>query len=270
VRETRKVRRAEASFGEEKAEASFRTPKVNRPSGTRGAIPISRHSAALRAGLSTIAAPRLFWHGRGATERMARSIAASTGTRKVGRVGVSDFNFKDSVRIEALEKLFRSCEIEFFVARLDDQEKAVGRGEREARNVEHWVIRRGHAVEREHAEYGGERGAQNGELKRNRNPGWPTVVRPTADNQGEADHVGVVTHEEAGKAAEDSTDEDETREQRGSEANGFSKAFDRNGRKDVDALEAGIVRAASGGEHLLGRLELGQQPVNGLASHADS
>src|ERR1700761_7135974 len=111
-------------------------------------------------------------------------------------------NLTYSGRIQACQKIFRFRGVEFSVLRFDRQKKLVLRGAVEARHVERRVIRLRKAIQREHAEHGAERRAQNGELERDRNPVRPTVVRLAAYVDRIAQHVGVPLHAKTGDAAE--------------------------------------------------------------------
>src|SRR4051812_33431344 len=84
-------------------------------------------------------------------------------------------------RMECLEELPDAVKVELRIAGLDDEEELVARGLIEAPHVEDGVIRHRQSVEGEHAEDGGERGDQDRALERDRNPGWPRVVRLAAD-----------------------------------------------------------------------------------------
>src|SRR5689334_9491878 len=64
-------------------------------------------------------------------------------------------------RAEAPEELRRALAVELGVARLDEHEEAVARGEREVRRVEDRVVRLGQTVQGEHPEDREERRAQN-------------------------------------------------------------------------------------------------------------
>src|SRR4051812_47213598 len=82
-------------------------------------------------------------------------------------------NIDDLAWMECLEKLPDAVELELRIAGLDDQKELVARGLIEAPHVEHRVIRHRQAVQREHAEDGGERGDQDRALEGDRDPGRP-------------------------------------------------------------------------------------------------
>src|SRR5580658_792931 len=178
-----------------------------------------------------------------------------------------DFNLKHSVWIQAFQKLFGLHQVETFVAHFYDEEKAVVGRQGEARDVEHRVVRRGQTVHRQHAEYGAQRGAQHREFEGDRNKRRPAVVRFAADVQRITDHVRVILHEEAGEAAEQPADEDDHGQDRAVEADGFGQSLDRQRRKRVNLLVAGVVGAVRGFQKFVGRLELGQQSVKWFALH---
>src|SRR5436189_3546253 len=71
-------------------------------------------------------------------------------------------------RPEGAQKFGRPLAVVEGIARLDEEEEAVARGEREVRHVEDRMIWFGQPVEGQHAEDAGERGAQHGRLERDR------------------------------------------------------------------------------------------------------
>src|SRR5882672_7744841 len=76
-------------------------------------------------------------------------------------------------RIERREELACPFQIELRIGRLDAEEEPVPARQREARHVEHWVIRLRQSVEREHAEYGGECRDENRAFEGHRNERGP-------------------------------------------------------------------------------------------------
>src|ERR1700722_14708794 len=198
-----------------------------------------------------------------ATQRAARVRA-----RRLG-LGIRElfFNFINSKRPQGVEENLGLVEIEIFVLGFDHQEKAVFRSQRETRDVEYRMIRPWQSVEREHAEDGAERGAQDGEFEGDRNEMRPAVVGLAADVERVADHVGVPLHAETGEAAEQATGKDDGRENGAMKADGFVETVDGQRRVSVDLAESGVVGALRGFEQLLGRLEFGEQSVNGLELH---
>src|SRR4051812_32078069 len=69
---------------------------------------------------------------------------------------------------EAAQKLGRLLAVVERIARFDEEEELVARGEREVRHVEDRMIRFGQPIEREHAEDACERRTQDRRLERNR------------------------------------------------------------------------------------------------------
>src|ERR1700683_228693 len=93
----------------------------------------------------------------------------------------SNFNFEYSVRLQSFQKLRCFDQIEFLVSRFHHQEKTVFRRQRKSRNVENWVIRCRQPIHSQHAKNRAKRSSENRQLKRNRYPSRPTVVRLAAD-----------------------------------------------------------------------------------------
>src|SRR5580693_7800053 len=69
-----------------------------------------------------------------------------------------DFNLKYSVWIQAFQEFLRFRQLETLVAHFYHQEKPVVRGQRESRDVEHRMVRRGQAVHRQHSKDGAQCG----------------------------------------------------------------------------------------------------------------
>src|ERR1043165_222856 len=84
-------------------------------------------------------------------------------------------------RPEASEELGGALALELGVAGFNQNEEAVARGEREVRRVEDRVIRLPQSRQREHAEDGEERRAQDRALERDGDERGPTVVGLAAD-----------------------------------------------------------------------------------------
>src|SRR4029077_6265093 len=61
-------------------------------------------------------------------------------------------NGRDLERVEGFQEVARRLDVELRIARLDAQEETVAAGQREARHVEHRVIRLPQGVQGEHAE----------------------------------------------------------------------------------------------------------------------
>src|SRR5262245_42708462 len=114
--------------------------------------------------------------------------------------------------LERFQKTARLGQIEFLVSRFDAQEKPVAARERESRYVEHRVIRLRQAVERQHAEHGGQRCAENRALEGHRNKRRPTVQRLSADVERIRDRRHPVLQEVSGNAANQSADEHDLRQ----------------------------------------------------------
>src|SRR5690348_3598016 len=106
-------------------------------------------------------------------------------------------NFEHSIGVQAFQKRFRLGEVELLVLRFDEQKEAVRTRTCEIGEIKYRMIRAREAIQPEHAEGGRQRGAENGQLERNRNPSRPAIVRTAADVPRPADHVGVIAHEKS-------------------------------------------------------------------------
>src|SRR4051812_38190395 len=82
-------------------------------------------------------------------ENVFSADSASSAFNVVGSIG----NCGDLPRVQGLEKVPRLVDVELHILRFDAQEEAIAAGEREARDVEHGVIRLRQTVQREHAEH---------------------------------------------------------------------------------------------------------------------
>src|SRR2546430_2992855 len=94
-------------------------------------------------------------------------------------------NIGDLPWLERFQKIPRLVELEFRIARVNDEKEFVARGLIESRHVEHRVIRHRQAVEREHSEDRRECRQQNRAFERDRNPRRPAV-------EGLAAHVDPI------------------------------------------------------------------------------
>src|SRR4029079_14552036 len=90
-------------------------------------------------------------------------------------------NCGDLPGTEGCQEVARPFEIEFRVGSLDTEEEPVPARQREARHVEHRVIRLRQAVQRQHAQHRGERGDENRALEGHRDERRPTVQGLSAD-----------------------------------------------------------------------------------------
>src|ERR671930_139760 len=109
-------------------------------------------------------------------------------------------------RPEASEELGGALAVELGVGRLDEDEEAVARGEREVRRVEDRVVRLRQPVQGEHAEDGEERRAQDRALEGDGDERGPAVVGLAADVDREVDDLDVDLQKEAERAAEQAPD----------------------------------------------------------------
>src|SRR5712691_10469038 len=155
-------------------------------------------------------------------------------TKTTIRISALPRDIRDLPRIERLQEIPHSVEIEFWIARLDDQEEFVARGLIESRHVKDRVIRHRQAVERQHAEHRRKSGYQYRAFERDRNPGRPTVERPSADVERIADDVRVPAHEESTHSADEAAEEDDDRELGVMHADGSVPTVNRKRRKSVD------------------------------------
>src|SRR5580704_7744417 len=180
----------------------------------------------------------------------------------------SNLNFEYSVRLQGFQKLRRLDQIEFLVSRFYHQKKTVFRRQRKSRNIKNRMIRRRQPVHSEHAKNRAKRSSENGQLKRNRYPRGPAVVRLAANIQRETDYVRVVAHKKAAKAAQKPPGKDHRRQLSRSKSNCLGHSFHGHRRECVDALVTGVVSTVCRSEKLFGRLEFGQQSVDSFALHA--
>src|SRR5208283_5758715 len=67
------------------------------------------------------------------------------------------------------------CQVEFWIARFDAKEEAIGGRAREAFDAEDRMIRLRQFVQGEHTDHGKNRGAKDGQFKGDGNEGGPTV-----------------------------------------------------------------------------------------------
>src|SRR5579862_9830614 len=79
----------------------------------------------------------------------------------------SNFNFKDSMRLQSFQKLRCLDQIEFFVSCFHHKEKTVFRRKRESCHVKYRMIRRWQPVHGQHAKNCAKGCAKNGQLERN-------------------------------------------------------------------------------------------------------
>src|SRR5262245_39984083 len=99
-----------------------------------------------------------------AAERRTRLLLRGSG--REGWQTNSVLNVGDLRRPEPRQELPGPLRVEARVGGLDAEEVAVLRRRREARRVEHRVVRRGQPVEREHSEHRRHRRAKDGALER--------------------------------------------------------------------------------------------------------
>src|SRR6185295_17786789 len=92
-------------------------------------------------------------------------------------------NGRDLPRIQGFEEAARRFELELRILRLDAQEETVAARQREARHVEHRVIRLRQPVQRQHAEHARERREEDRALEGHRDEGGPAVERLAPDVQ---------------------------------------------------------------------------------------
>src|SRR4051812_31187912 len=115
---------------------------------------------------------------------------------------------------ERFEEGARALEMEPRIARLDAQEEPVAAGEREPRHVEHRVIRLRQAVQRQHAEHRGKRGAEDRALEGDRDERRPAVKPPAADVERVRLRRRPVLQQVPGQAADDPANQHDQRQPR--------------------------------------------------------
>ncbi len=164
----------------------------------------------------------------------------------------------------------RTLALEAAVAGLDRQEEAVARREREARHVEEGVVGHREAVQREHADHGGQPAEQHGELEGDRDEHGPAVHGAAAHVERVADGARVVLHEVAADAAEDAAQQHEERQDRPLDAERLGQLLHREGRVRVDARVAGVARARGRRDQRARAVELGEQAPDRRARHNSS
>src|SRR6266849_2491282 len=170
---------------------------------------------------------------------------------------------------ETFEELVDLIELEFRIARLDDEEELIARRLRESLDVEDRVIRHRQSVEAEHAEHRAECSEKNHALERDRDPRRPAVERLAADVHRIADHVRVPAHEEAAETAEDAAGEDDLREIRQVKPDRLGQTVDRKRRVRFEIGVAGLARAIGRIEQRLRIEELGDDAVRPFERLAD-
>src|SRR6185436_10380117 len=176
--------------------------------------------------------------------------------------GLLGFNVGHLPRSQRLEKCPRRLEVELLVARFDAEEEAAARGEREPRDAEDRVIRHRQAVEREHAEDGGERSREDRALERHRDERRPAVERTAADVERVRDRRRPVLKEEAAQTAGDPADEHDERKTARRIAERMLELGNRERRVRVHAPVPRVPRALGGVDERRRVGELRHQPVD--------
>src|SRR6266852_7638932 len=90
-------------------------------------------------------------------------------------------------------------------------------------HIEERMMRAREPVQRQHAEYGGERGAEHGELEGDGNKGGPTVERAPANVERIGEDGYPILEEKAAEAAGQATDQGDQRHVVALQAEGFGE-----------------------------------------------
>src|SRR5712692_1522918 len=167
----------------------------------------------------------------------------------------------DIMRLQAHKKFFRAGAVELRVFRFDAQEEPVVRSQRKPRHIEDRMMRHGQLIERQHSKHSKDRGAEHGELERDRNEHGPAIERAAADVLGIADCGHPVLHEEAARAAKQSADQRDERHTRAAESERLGEPFHGKWRVGIHVAVAFGAAPLRSRDKLLGRVELRHQPV---------
>src|SRR5439155_14089019 len=152
------------------------SPRATVPS-TGGRAPDPSSKKSLSASGFTFGWLNMSWRQAATATHRARTAPA----RHARPAPASGLDIEHSARAEIGEKGPRRRLVELRVLGLDAQEVAVPARQREARNVEHRMVRRRQAVQGEHAEDGEDPRDQDGHLEGHRDERRPGVVRTAAD-----------------------------------------------------------------------------------------
>src|SRR5437762_419271 len=102
----------------------------------------------------------------------------------------------DMVSVNVLENARHFLQMKLRILGLDADKKTVRGRMREAVNVEDRMVRLRQFVQGQHAENGGERCAENGQFKSNRDEGGPAIEGTATDVHGISDRRRPVLKEE--------------------------------------------------------------------------
>src|SRR5712691_10157314 len=126
---------------------------------------------------------------------VSKAITASAHTREIWRRrSMLARHLRHRAWVQCLQEIARARGIIFFVGGKHDQEEAVFRGQRKTRNVENRVIGHGQAIQREHAEDGGDSSKQNRHLKRDNDERGPRMIGLAPDVERIVDGGHPVLH----------------------------------------------------------------------------
>src|SRR6266481_595550 len=173
------------------------------------------------------------------------------------------FHLVDVRGVESLQKAGGVLKVELRVARLDAQEEAFGGGVLdETVHIEERMMRAGEPIQRQHAKYGGERGAEHGEFKGDGNEGGPAVQRASANVERIGDDAYPILKEKATKTACQAADQGDEGHVVALQSKRFGEALNWKRRIRLDAAIAGLASFLHGVDKLVLGLELGHNPVN--------
>src|SRR5581483_2376079 len=153
---------------------------------------------------------------------------------------------RDIGRAALAQKLRGFSRVEIFVARFDGKEKLVRCRAREISRAENWMMRTRQSVEREHADDCRERGAEDGEFKRNRNERWRAVKWTAADVERVIDRERIPLHEIAADAAGQPAEQAAERYAIFAKADFVCESLDGKRRIGIELAIAARVRLARG------------------------
>src|SRR4029077_17904061 len=124
------------------------------------------------------------------------------------------------------------------------------------------MMRAGEPVQRQHAKYGGERGAEHGQFKGDGNKGGPTVERASANVERIGDDADPVLKEKATETTGQAANQRDKRHVVSLQSERFGEPLNRKRRIRFDAAIAGLASFLHRVDKLVLGLELGHDPVN--------
>src|SRR5580704_8302613 len=184
------------------------------------------------------------------------------------RRGMLGGHLRNGARLQPLEKAARAGWIVVGIGRKYDQEEAIFGSQRKAGHVEYGMIGHGQAVERQHAEYGGDSGKQNRHLERNHNECGPGMQGLAADVDRIVNGGHPVLHQVAGEAANKAANQHDQRNLIVLKTNFLGQALDGKRAVGVDPLVTRLVRLSRGLNQSGSRIELRHDSVRAFALHS--